>query len=169
MKNLVFAQWTQNGTLDQSESSIPHPCVTKHCVGYLWLDNTVFRVFFKSKWILTFSCICSDEILNATANFGQDERLVCWTVVCFLSFRMCAWVEIELRPVMEAGLNCSSHCESGVCFIYPGVNIQQGWDVLQRLCALAAVHSHPHPRPPPHTLTITFTNSGSRRFEQGHY
>uniref|UniRef100_A0A9J7ZEY3 G protein-coupled receptor 156 n=1 Tax=Cyprinus carpio carpio TaxID=630221 RepID=A0A9J7ZEY3_CYPCA len=39
---------------------------------------------------------------------------------------------------MEAGLNCSSHCESGVCFIYPGVNIQQGWDVLQRLCALAA-------------------------------
>ncbi|XP_059355647.1 probable G-protein coupled receptor 156 [Carassius carassius] len=39
---------------------------------------------------------------------------------------------------MEAGLNCSSHCESGVCFIYPGVNLQQGWDVLQRLCALAA-------------------------------
>ncbi|XP_052461432.1 probable G-protein coupled receptor 156 isoform X1 [Carassius gibelio] len=39
---------------------------------------------------------------------------------------------------MEAGLNCSSHCESGVCFIYPGVNSQQGWDVLQRLCALAA-------------------------------
>uniref|UniRef100_A0A671SJQ0 Probable G-protein coupled receptor 156 n=1 Tax=Sinocyclocheilus anshuiensis TaxID=1608454 RepID=A0A671SJQ0_9TELE len=43
---------------------------------------------------------------------------------------------------MEAGLNCSSHCESGVCFIYPGVNSQQGWDVLQRLCALSAVHSH---------------------------
>ncbi|XP_016098834.1 probable G-protein coupled receptor 156 [Sinocyclocheilus grahami] len=39
---------------------------------------------------------------------------------------------------MEAGLNCSSHCESGVCFIYPGVNSQQGWDVLQRLCALSA-------------------------------
>ncbi|KAK2905288.1 hypothetical protein Q8A67_007087 [Cirrhinus molitorella] len=39
---------------------------------------------------------------------------------------------------MEAGLNCSSHCESGVCFIYPGVNNQQGWDVLQRLCALSA-------------------------------
>ncbi|KAK9969693.1 hypothetical protein ABG768_027845 [Culter alburnus] len=38
---------------------------------------------------------------------------------------------------MEAGLNCSSHCESGVCFIYPGVNSQQGWDVLQRLCALS--------------------------------
>ncbi|XP_052005107.1 probable G-protein coupled receptor 156 [Xyrauchen texanus] len=39
---------------------------------------------------------------------------------------------------MEAGLNCSSHCESGVCFIYPAVNHQQGWDVLQRLCALLA-------------------------------
>ncbi|XP_050974372.1 probable G-protein coupled receptor 156 [Labeo rohita] len=39
---------------------------------------------------------------------------------------------------MEAGPNCSSHCESGVCFIYPGVNSQQGWDVLQRLCALSA-------------------------------
>ncbi|XP_051998902.1 probable G-protein coupled receptor 156 [Xyrauchen texanus] len=38
---------------------------------------------------------------------------------------------------MEAGLNCSSHCESGVCFIYPGMNHQQGWDVLQRLCALS--------------------------------
>ncbi|XP_056096891.1 probable G-protein coupled receptor 156 [Rhinichthys klamathensis goyatoka] len=39
---------------------------------------------------------------------------------------------------MEAGLNCSSHCESGVCFIDPGVNSQLGWDVLQRLCALSA-------------------------------
>uniref|UniRef100_A0A672TFQ7 G protein-coupled receptor 156 n=1 Tax=Sinocyclocheilus grahami TaxID=75366 RepID=A0A672TFQ7_SINGR len=54
---------------------------------------------------------------------------------------------------MEAGLNCSSHCESGVCFIYPGVNIQQGWDVLQRLCALAVVHSHTHPHPPPRSLS----------------
>uniref|UniRef100_A0A672RJA7 G protein-coupled receptor 156 n=1 Tax=Sinocyclocheilus grahami TaxID=75366 RepID=A0A672RJA7_SINGR len=42
---------------------------------------------------------------------------------------------------MEAGLNCSSHCESGVCFIYPGVNSQQGWDVLQRLCAGVDVQS----------------------------
>uniref|UniRef100_A0A8C1H5Q2 G protein-coupled receptor 156 n=1 Tax=Cyprinus carpio carpio TaxID=630221 RepID=A0A8C1H5Q2_CYPCA len=39
---------------------------------------------------------------------------------------------------MEARLNCSSRCESGVCFIYPGVNSQQGWDVLQRLCVLSA-------------------------------
>ncbi|KAK7153783.1 hypothetical protein R3I94_007217 [Phoxinus phoxinus] len=39
---------------------------------------------------------------------------------------------------MEAGLNCSSHCESGVCFIDPGVSSQLGWDVLQRLCALSA-------------------------------
>ncbi|XP_043085526.1 probable G-protein coupled receptor 156 isoform X2 [Puntigrus tetrazona] len=39
---------------------------------------------------------------------------------------------------METGLNCSSRCESGVCFVSPGVNIQQGWDVLQRLCALSA-------------------------------
>lgn len=39
---------------------------------------------------------------------------------------------------MEAGLNCSSHCESGVCFINAGVNSQQAWDVLQRLCALTA-------------------------------
>lgn len=38
---------------------------------------------------------------------------------------------------MEAGLNCSSHCESGTCFIYSGVNNQQGWDILQRLCALS--------------------------------
>ncbi|XP_077072774.1 putative G-protein coupled receptor 156 [Siphateles boraxobius] len=47
---------------------------------------------------------------------------------------------------MEAGLNCSSHCESGVCFIDPGLNSQLGWDVLQRLCALSAsgvvVQSH---------------------------
>ncbi|KAA0715978.1 G-protein coupled receptor 156 [Triplophysa tibetana] len=38
---------------------------------------------------------------------------------------------------MEAGLNCSSHCESSTCFIYSGVNNQQGLDILQRLCALS--------------------------------
>ncbi|XP_051564470.1 probable G-protein coupled receptor 156 [Myxocyprinus asiaticus] len=45
---------------------------------------------------------------------------------------------------MEAGLNCSSHCESGVCFIYPGMNHQQGWDVLQRLCALSVRDEDAH-------------------------
>nr|XP_055071759.1 probable G-protein coupled receptor 156 [Misgurnus anguillicaudatus] len=37
---------------------------------------------------------------------------------------------------MDAGLNCSSHCESSTCFIYSGLNNQQGWEILQKLCAL---------------------------------
>ncbi|XP_028250216.1 probable G-protein coupled receptor 156 isoform X1 [Parambassis ranga] len=40
---------------------------------------------------------------------------------------------------MEPELNCSSQCDSPLCFIQAGVNRQEGLDVLQRLCSLSAV------------------------------
>ncbi|KAM4558853.1 putative G-protein coupled receptor 156 isoform 1-T1 [Odontesthes bonariensis] len=42
----------------------------------------------------------------------------------------------RLGPVMEPELNCSSQCESPLCFIQSGVSRQEGLDVLQRLCTL---------------------------------
>ncbi|XP_026231537.1 probable G-protein coupled receptor 156 isoform X1 [Anabas testudineus] len=38
---------------------------------------------------------------------------------------------------MEPELNCSSHCDSPLCFIHSGVNRREGLDVLQRLCSLS--------------------------------
>ncbi|XP_040924747.1 probable G-protein coupled receptor 156 [Betta splendens] len=40
---------------------------------------------------------------------------------------------------METELNCSSHCDSSLCFIHPGVNRQQGLDILQRLCSVSTM------------------------------
>ncbi|XP_041663831.1 probable G-protein coupled receptor 156 [Cheilinus undulatus] len=40
---------------------------------------------------------------------------------------------------MEPELNCSSQCDSPLCFIHSGVNRQEGLDVLQRLCGLSTV------------------------------
>ncbi|XP_060909431.1 probable G-protein coupled receptor 156 [Labrus mixtus] len=38
---------------------------------------------------------------------------------------------------MEPELNCSSQCDSSLCFIHAGVSRQEGIDVLQRLCGLS--------------------------------
>ncbi|KAM6978757.1 uncharacterized protein gpr156 [Tautogolabrus adspersus] len=40
---------------------------------------------------------------------------------------------------MEPELNCSSQCDSPLCFIHAGVSRQEGLDVLQRLCGLSTV------------------------------
>ncbi|CAJ1079556.1 probable G-protein coupled receptor 156 isoform X1 [Xyrichtys novacula] len=40
---------------------------------------------------------------------------------------------------MEPELNCSSQCDSLLCFIHSGVNRQEGLDILQRLCGLSTV------------------------------
>ncbi|XP_062257840.1 probable G-protein coupled receptor 156 [Platichthys flesus] len=40
---------------------------------------------------------------------------------------------------MEPELNCSSHCDSPLCFIHAGVNRQEGLDILQRLCSLSTL------------------------------
>ncbi|XP_074551186.1 uncharacterized protein gpr156 [Halichoeres trimaculatus] len=45
----------------------------------------------------------------------------------------------RLGPVMEPELNCSSQCDSPLCFIHSGVDRQEGLDVLQRLCGLSTV------------------------------
>ncbi|CAB1434201.1 unnamed protein product, partial [Pleuronectes platessa] len=45
-------------------------------------------------------------------------------------------------PVMEPELNCSSHCDSPLCFIHAGVNRQEGLDILQRLCSLSTTKLH---------------------------
>ncbi|XP_076015264.1 putative G-protein coupled receptor 156 isoform X2 [Genypterus blacodes] len=42
-------------------------------------------------------------------------------------------------PIMEPELNCSSHCDSPLCFIHSGVNRQEGLDILQRLCTLSTM------------------------------
>ncbi|XP_029937174.1 probable G-protein coupled receptor 156 [Myripristis murdjan] len=38
---------------------------------------------------------------------------------------------------MLSELNCSSQCDSQLCFIHSGVNKQEGLDILQRLCTLS--------------------------------
>lgn len=50
----------------------------------------------------------------------------------------------RLWSVMEPELNCSSQCDSPLCFIHSGVNRQQGIDILQRLCGLGTVITHTH-------------------------
>ncbi|XP_034549035.1 probable G-protein coupled receptor 156 isoform X2 [Notolabrus celidotus] len=40
---------------------------------------------------------------------------------------------------MEPELNCSSQCDSPLCFIHSGVNRREGLDILQRLCGLSTV------------------------------
>ncbi|XP_029558642.1 probable G-protein coupled receptor 156 [Salmo trutta] len=40
---------------------------------------------------------------------------------------------------MEPELNCSSHCDSGLCLIHPGVNTQEDLEILQRLCTLSTM------------------------------
>ncbi|KAI4805538.1 hypothetical protein KUCAC02_010143, partial [Chaenocephalus aceratus] len=40
---------------------------------------------------------------------------------------------------MEPELNCSSQCDSPLCSIHPGVNQQEGIDILQRICSLSMV------------------------------
>ncbi|XP_038576623.1 probable G-protein coupled receptor 156 [Micropterus salmoides] len=40
---------------------------------------------------------------------------------------------------MEPELNCSSQCDSLLCFINSGVNRQEGLDILQRLCSLSTM------------------------------
>ncbi|XP_040057356.2 putative G-protein coupled receptor 156 [Gasterosteus aculeatus] len=43
-----------------------------------------------------------------------------------------------LASVMEPELNCSSQCDSPLCFIHSGVNRQDGLHILQRLCTLSS-------------------------------
>ncbi|CAL8322402.1 unnamed protein product [Merluccius merluccius] len=38
---------------------------------------------------------------------------------------------------MESQLNCSSHCDSPLCLVHPGVNKQDALDILQKLCTLS--------------------------------
>ncbi|XP_018533788.1 LOW QUALITY PROTEIN: probable G-protein coupled receptor 156 [Lates calcarifer] len=40
---------------------------------------------------------------------------------------------------MEPELNCSSHCDSPLCFIHSGINRQEGLHLLQRLCSLSTM------------------------------
>ncbi|XP_071763544.1 putative G-protein coupled receptor 156 [Centroberyx gerrardi] len=40
---------------------------------------------------------------------------------------------------MESELNCSSQCDSQLCFIHSGVNKLEGLDILQRLCTLSTM------------------------------
>ncbi|XP_010778012.1 probable G-protein coupled receptor 156 [Notothenia coriiceps] len=40
---------------------------------------------------------------------------------------------------MEPELNCSSQCDSPLCSIHPGVNRQEGIDILQRICSLSTM------------------------------
>ncbi|XP_070694715.1 probable G-protein coupled receptor 156 [Pempheris klunzingeri] len=40
---------------------------------------------------------------------------------------------------MKPELNCSSQCDSPLCFIHSGVNRQEGLDILQRLCSLSTM------------------------------
>ncbi|KAG7215815.1 hypothetical protein INR49_021938 [Caranx melampygus] len=48
------------------------------------------------------------------------------------------YVKVDvLGPIMEPELNCSSHCDSPLCFIHSGVDRQEGLDILQRLCCLS--------------------------------
>lgn len=47
-----------------------------------------------------------------------------------------------LASVMEPELNCSSQCDSPLCFIHSGVNRQDGLHILQRLCTLSSVITH---------------------------
>ncbi|KAJ8013172.1 hypothetical protein DPEC_G00050520 [Dallia pectoralis] len=42
---------------------------------------------------------------------------------------------------MESELNCSSHCDSRLCLIHPGVNTQEGLEILQRLCTLVTMEA----------------------------
>lgn len=42
---------------------------------------------------------------------------------------------------MELELNCSSQCDSALCFIQSGVGRKEGLDILQRLCGLSTVIS----------------------------
>ncbi|KAM6954908.1 putative G-protein coupled receptor 156 isoform 1-T1 [Lycodopsis pacificus] len=44
-----------------------------------------------------------------------------------------------LGSVMEPKLNCSSQCDSPLCFIHSAVNRQEGLDILQRLCSLSTM------------------------------
>lgn len=36
-------------------------------------------------------------------------------------------------------MNCSSQCDSALCFIHAGVNRQEGLEIMQRLCGLGTV------------------------------
>ncbi|XP_037542430.1 probable G-protein coupled receptor 156 [Nematolebias whitei] len=45
----------------------------------------------------------------------------------------------RLGPVMEHELNCSSQCDSPLCFIQSGVSRQDGVEVLQKLCSLSSL------------------------------
>ncbi|KAM7380370.1 hypothetical protein PAMP_003672 [Pampus punctatissimus] len=47
--------------------------------------------------------------------------------------------EDKLGPIMEPEQNCSSQCDSPLCFIHSGVNRQEGLDILQRLCSLSTM------------------------------
>ncbi|XP_056145749.1 probable G-protein coupled receptor 156 isoform X1 [Lampris incognitus] len=40
---------------------------------------------------------------------------------------------------MESELNCSSQCDSQLCFVHSGVNKQEGLDILQRLCTVSTM------------------------------
>lgn len=38
-------------------------------------------------------------------------------------------------------MNCSSQCDSALCFVHGGVNRQEGLEIMQRLCGLSTVRS----------------------------
>lgn len=38
-------------------------------------------------------------------------------------------------------MNCSSQCDSALCFVHAGVNRQEALEVMQRLCGLSTVRT----------------------------
>lgn len=42
---------------------------------------------------------------------------------------------------MDPEMNCSSQCDSALCFIHAGVNRQEGLEIMQRLCGLSTVRT----------------------------
>ncbi|KAE8299217.1 putative G-protein coupled receptor 156 [Larimichthys crocea] len=59
-----------------------------------------------------------------------------WDPPCALEIEDVCVKSDRLWSVMEPELNCSSQCDSPLCFIHSGVNRQEGIDILQRLCGL---------------------------------
>lgn len=67
-------------------------------------------------------------------------HLLSHDATCHLSVPQDVCVKLDrLGSVMEPELNCSSRCDSSLCFIHSGVNKQEGLDILQRLCGLSTV------------------------------
>ncbi|KAK2905980.1 hypothetical protein Q8A73_009923 [Channa argus] len=78
---------------------------------------------------------------NRTASVQHvSQNVVADAVLTAKQEDVCLKVD-RLGSVMEPKLNCSSYCDSPLCFIHSGVNRQEGLDILQRLCSLRMVIS----------------------------